>query len=177
MITNDPFHWKVGERVANVHVASSTELCQHPLTIELRNTIEARNKLCDGMNSPAIESVMQMSDMISGNQNLGRFAMEDFQQTSTIKSPLSSFKPSATNFFSVGCKMFLNPFNTEEAEPLDESRFPRSRHCCANVAPSVQKIRRIRVACQAALNVASNIAARLRLPSPSVLRSSCPHHE
>jgi hypothetical protein len=131
MITNDPFHWKVAERVANVHVASSTELCQHPLTIELRNTIEARNKLCDGMNSPAIESVMQMSDMISGNQNLGRFGMEDFQQTSTIKSPLSSFKPSATNFFSVGCKMFLNPFNTEEAEPLRQRRKWRDPRCDA----------------------------------------------
>ena len=73
--------------------------------------------------------------------------------------------------------MFLNPFNTEEAEPLDKSRFPRSRHCCANVAPRVVKMRRIRVACQIALDVASNIAALLLLQSASVLRFSCLHHE
>ena len=73
--------------------------------------------------------------------------------------------------------MYLNPFKAEEALPLDKSRFPRSRHCCANVAPSVVKMRRIRVACQIALDVASNIAALLLLQSASVLRSSCPHHE
>jgi hypothetical protein len=73
--------------------------------------------------------------------------------------------------------MYLNPFKAEEALPLDKSRFPRCRHCCANVASRVVKMRRIRVACQIALDVASNIAAWLLLQSVSVLRSRCPHHE
>ena len=73
--------------------------------------------------------------------------------------------------------MYLNLFKTGQALPLDKSRFPRSRHGCADVAPRVVKMRRIRIACQIAPDVASNIAAWLLLQSTSVLRSRCPHHE
>ena len=64
--------------------------------------------------------------------------------------------------------MYLNPFKREEALPLDKSRFPRCQQCCANVAPSVAKMRRIRVACQIASDVASNIATLLLLQLGSV---------
>ena len=73
--------------------------------------------------------------------------------------------------------MFLNPFNTGQAEPLDKSRFPRYRRCCANVAPSIAKTRRVGVACHVALDVASDIVAMVRLLSASVLRSRCPNNE
>jgi hypothetical protein len=177
MITNRSVSLESGRVNVWLLKAIPRRFMAKPTTAGLLTAIEVRNKPCDGMNSPAIQSVMQMPNTILGDNNHGRFGVEANQQTSAIKSPLSSFKTVATKLSDGGRKMGLNLFMIGQAEPLDESRFPHSRHCCANVAPSVQKISRIRVACQVALNVASNIAAWLRLPSPSGLRSSCPHHE
>ncbi len=73
--------------------------------------------------------------------------------------------------------MYLNLFKAGQARPLDKSRFPCCKNCCANVAPDVAKMKRFRVACHVALDVASNIAAIPRLLSASVLRSRCLRHE
>lgn len=73
--------------------------------------------------------------------------------------------------------MYPNPFNTEEALPLDKSRFPCCKNCCANVASDVARMERIRAAGHVALDVASYIAAWSRVLSASLLRSHCPHHE
>jgi hypothetical protein len=73
--------------------------------------------------------------------------------------------------------MYLNLFKAGQALPLDKSRFPCGKNCCANVAPDVAMMKRIRVACHVALDVASNIVALVRLLSANVLRSRYPHHE
>jgi hypothetical protein len=86
-----------------------------PTTAGLPTVIEVRNKPCDGMNSPTIQSEMQMSNTILGDNNDGRCGVEANQQTSAIKSPLSSIKTVATKLSDGGRKMGLDLFMIGQA--------------------------------------------------------------
>jgi hypothetical protein len=131
MITNRSVSWE-SSRV-NVWPLSTIprRLMAKPTIAGLPTVIEVRNKPCDGMNSPAIQSVMQIPNTILGDNNHGRFGVEANQQTSAIKSPLSSFKTVATKLSDGGRKMGLDLFMIGQAEPLRQRRKWRDPRCDA----------------------------------------------
>jgi hypothetical protein len=56
-----------------------------PTIAESLNAIEVLNKLGERINTSAVNSVLQLSETNSGNQNVGRIGMNAIEQTSRIK--------------------------------------------------------------------------------------------
>jgi hypothetical protein len=102
-----------------------------PTTAGLPTVIEVRNKPCYDEDSPAIQSVMPMPNSILGDNNHGRFGVEPNQQTSAIKSALSSFKTVATKPSDGGRRMGLDLLMIGQAEPLRQLRKWRDPRCDA----------------------------------------------
>ena len=101
------------------------------------------------MNSPAIQSVMQMPNTILGDNNHGRFGAEANQQTSAIKSPLSSFKTVATKLSDGGRKMGLDLFIIGQAEPLRQRRKWRDPRCGTYAVSETNKLPHMGASCAA----------------------------
>ena len=120
-----------------------------PTTAGLLTAIEVRNQPCDGMNSPAIQSVMQIPDTILGDKNHGRFGVEANQQTSAIKSPLGSFKTVATKFSDGGREMGLDLFIIGQAEPLRQRRKWREPRCDAYAVSEANHLTHMGASCAA----------------------------
>ena len=128
-----------------------------PTTAGLLTAIEVRNQPCDGMNSPAIQSVMQIPDTILGDKNHGRFGVEANQQTSAIKSPLGSFKTVATKFSDGGREMGLDLFIIGQAGPLRQRRKWRDPRCDAYAVPEANNLTHMVASCAA--NLIANLNA------------------
>ena len=92
------------------------------------------------MNSPAIQSVMQMPNTSLGDNNHGRFGVAAIEQTSAIKSPLSSFKNVATKLSDGGRKIGLDLFMIGQAEPLRQRRKWRDPRCDAYAASKAKNL-------------------------------------
>jgi hypothetical protein len=120
-----------------------------PTTAGLLTAIEVRNQPCDGMNSPAIQSVMQIPDTILGDKNHGRFGVEANQQTSAIKSPLGSFKTVATKFSDGGREMGLDLFIIGQAGPLRQRRKWRDPRCDAYAVSEANHLTHMGASCAA----------------------------
>ena len=129
-----------------------------PTTAGLLTAIEVRNQPCDGMNSPAIQSVMQIPDTILGDKNHGRFGVEANQQTSAIKSPLGSFKTVATKFSDGGREMGLDLFIIGQAGPLRQRRKWRDPRCDAYAVSEANHLTHIGASCAA--NFIANLNAK-----------------
>ena len=120
-----------------------------PTTAELLNAIEVLNKLGEHINTDADHSVMQMSDTRPGDHNAGRIGVVAIETPAALKSSPSSSKTGATNSFNNGAKMFLNPFDAEEAGPLRQRRKWRDPRFGAKPASEATLCAHIGASCDA----------------------------
>ena len=84
---------------------------------------------------------------------IGLFCNTSFH---ALKSSPSNSKPGATNSFNNEAKMFLNPFNTEEALPLRQRRKWRDPRCDAYAMSEANIRLHIGASCDAHFDANSN---------------------